>query len=111
MAFASPELDAIILAAGGAIPTVALWTEIRDLLQDTYGSVVGSETLPGVTGVNVTIADIGTVDYDIFGFVESGGTVGTIGEITATPVNSTTFRLVNSGSNTTATFKYRIIKR
>ena len=111
MAFSSPQLDAIIAAGAGGIPTTALWQEIKDLIENNYGVVSGNDTLGGVSGTTVTFADIGTVDYDVFYYVATGGTVGSIGEITITIVDSTSFTLVNSGSNTTASFYYRVVPR
>jgi len=113
MAFASPELDAIIAAGAGAIPTTALWTEIKALLADCYGQVVGSVTLAGPTGVTVTFTDINTVDYDVFWWVEyaAGVAPGSTGEIRVQVVGQTSFKVYNSGSDTASKLFYRVVPR
>ena len=113
MAFASPELDAIITAGAGAIPTTALWTEIRALLNSSYGDVVGDVTLAGPAGVAVTFADIGSVDYDVFYWVEydSGVESGSTGEIRIENQGATGFKVYNSGSDTASTLYYKVVLR
>jgi hypothetical protein len=113
MAFVSPELDAIILGGAGAIPTTALWTEIRALIQNAYGMVVGSVTLAGPSGATVTIADLGVVEYDVVYWIEynSGLPAGNIGEIRIEIVSSTSFKVYNSGSDASSVLYYRIVKR
>ena len=113
MAFASPELDAIIAAGAGGIPTTALWTEIRDLINDAYGQVVGSVTLAGPAGVTATFADINTVDYDVFYWVEyaAGVAAGSTGEIRIQIIGKTSFKVYNSGSDTASKLYYRVVPR
>lgn len=113
MAFASPELDAIIAAGAGGIPTTALWTEIKALLADSYGPVVGSVTLAGPAGVTVTFTDINTVDYDVFFWVQyaSGVAPGSTGEIRVEVVGQTSFKVYNSGSDTASKLYYRVVPR
>ena len=113
MAFASPELDAIITAGAAGIPTVALWTEIRTLLNQAFGLVGGSATLGGPSGVTVTIADVNTVLYDVLYFVEyaAGVAPGSTGEIRIEIINSTSFKVYNSGSDTTSKLYFRVVPR
>lgn len=113
MAFASPELDAIIAAGAGAIPTTALWTEIRTLLNHAFGLVGGSVTLGGPAGVTVTITDVNTVLYDVLYFVEyaTGVAPGSTGEIRIQVVSSTSFKVYNSGSDTASKLYYRVVPR
>jgi hypothetical protein len=113
MAFATPELDAMISSGEAAIPTVALWTEIRDLLQGGYGSAVGSVTLGGSAGVTATFDDLNTVDYDVFYFIEYDSDVaaGSTGEIRIDRVSQTSFKVYNTGSDTTSVLHYRVHPR
>lgn len=113
MAFASPELDAIIAAGAGAIPTTALWTEIKTLLNQAFGLVGGSVTLGGPAGATVTIADVNTVLYDVLYFVEYavGVPAGSTGEIRIQVINSTSFKVYNSGSDAASTLHYRVVPR
>lgn len=113
MAFSSPELDAIIAAGAGGIPTTALWTEIKTLLGNSYGAASGSVTLGSIAGVTATFADINTVDYDVFYWVEyaAGVAAGSTGEIRIQIVGKTSFKVYNSGSDTASKLHYRVIPR
>lgn len=113
MAFASPELDAIILEGAGGIPTKALWEEIRGLLTNAYGAAIGSVTLAGNAGVTATFININSVDYDVFYHIEYNPAVpaGSTGEIRIERINQTSFKVYNSGSDTTSVLYYRIQKR
>lgn len=111
--FVSPELDAIIAAGAGAIPTTALWTEIKTLLNQAFGLVGGSVTLGGPAGATVTIADVNTVLYDVLYFVEyaAGVSAGSTGEIKIQVISSTSFKVYNSGSDTVSILHYRVVPR
>ncbi len=113
MAFSSPELDAIIAAGAGGIPTTALWTEIKTLLNQAFGLVDGSVTLGGPSGTTVTIADVNTVLYDVLYFVEYSSDVpeGSTGEIRIQIISKTSFKVYNSGSDTASTLHYRVVPR
>lgn len=113
MAFSSPELDAIIAAGAGGIPTTALWTEIKTLLNNAFGLVGGSVTLAGPSGVTVTITDVNTVLYDVLYFVEyaAGVAPGSTGEIRIQVVSPTSFKVYNSGSDTASKLYYRVVPR
>jgi len=113
MAFTSPELDLIIAAGAGGIPTTALWTEIKTLLNQAFGLVDGSVTLGGQSGVTVTIADVNTVLYDVLYFVEYASDVpeGSTGEIRIQIISKTSFKVYNSGSDTASKLHYRVVPR
>lgn len=113
MAFSSPQLDAIIAAGAGGIPTTALWQEIKALINSNYGDASGSVTLAGSSGATVTFSDLGTVDYDVFYYVEYSAAVqaGSTGEIRIEIVDATSFKVYNSGSDTTSSLYYKVIKR
>ena len=112
MAFTTTQLDAIIAAGAGGIPTTALWQEIKDLLQASYGAVQGSFTLAGPTGYTETFSDIGSVDYDVFYWIEyDSAEIGTTGEIQVEIIDATSFKVYNTGSDTASTFHYRVILR
>lgn len=112
MAVSSPQLDAIIAGGGGAIPTTALWQEIKDLIQGSIGAVVGQETLAGNgSSVTVTFADIGTVDYDVLFSIEYNSLVpaGSTGEIRIEIIDATAFKVYNSGSDAVSKINYRVV--
>ena len=111
MALLTPELDKIIAEGAAAIPTTALWEEIRDLIGSNYGHS-GSITLGSTAGVTVTIPDQNTVEYDVFYFVEkSAAPDGSVGEIRIEQISQTQFKVYNSGSDTTSVLYYRVFKR
>lgn len=113
MAFATPELDAMISTGVSAIPTTPLWEEIKALLLANYGSAVGSVVLNSDTGVTATFADINSVDYDVYYHVEYDPLVaaGSTGEIRIERLGQTSFKVYNTGSDTTSVLFYRIQKR
>ena len=112
MALLTPELDNIIAEGAAAIPTTALWEEIRDLIGSNYGHS-GSVVLGSTGGVTVTIPDQNTVEYDVFFFVEKDPAVpdGSTGEIKIEAVSQTSFKVYNSGSDVTSVLYYRVFKR
>jgi hypothetical protein len=114
MAISTPYLDALISEGVSATPSVEVFEEIRDLLGTVYGNAVGSVTLAGTSaGVAVTIDDLGTVDYDVFYWIEvdSTMTLGQQGEIQIVRDSSTQFTVINSGSDNASTLYYRVFKR
>ena len=111
--FSAPELDAIISAGAGAIPTTALWAEIRTLLNNVYGAAEGSQQLAGPDGAIVTINDVNTVEYDVFFWIEyaEGVPAGSPGEISIAILSQTSFKIYNSGSDTESILHYRVVPR
>lgn len=113
MALETPYLDEIIEVGVGGIPTTELWEEIRDNLGGgggVGGGIHGSVTLGGSAGVTATFTDVGTSAYDILHFVvKSSGDLGAVGEITFEIINSTSFIVYNTGSDTTSTLRYWVV--
>lgn len=114
MALETPYLDEIIEVGVGGIPTTELWEEIRDNLGGggggVSGGVHGSVTLGGSAGVTATFTDVGSASYDILHFVVKGsGDLGAVGEITFEIIDSTSFVVYNTGSDTTSTLRYWVV--
>ena len=113
MTIETPYLDEIIEVGEGGIPTTELWEEIRDNLGGgggVSGGVHGAVTLGGSAGVTATFTDVGTAAYDILHFVVKGsGDLGAVGEITFEIVNSTSFIVYNTGSDTTSVLRYWVV--
>lgn len=76
------------------------------VLPATEASVRGSVTLAGSAGVTATIADMTTTDYDVLYWLEKGTDTGATGEITIEIISSTSFKVYNSGSDTSSTLHF-----
>lgn len=112
MAIETPYLDEIIAVGPGGIPTTELWEEIKDNLGGsggTSGGVRGAVTLNSTDGVVATFADQGTSAYDILYSVIHSANAGMVGEITFEIIDSTSFRVYNTGSDTTSTLRYWLV--
>ena len=114
MAISTPYLDDLITEGVSATIPVEVFEEIRAALNMTYGAEAGSVTLAGDdVGVAVTIDDLGTVDYDVFYWIEVDDTMtlGQQGEISIIRDSSTQFTVKNSGSDNASKLYYRVFKR
>lgn len=113
MTIETPFLDEIIEVGEGGIPTTELWEEIRDNLGGgggVSGGVHGSVTLGGSAGVTATFTDVGSASYDILHFVVKGsGELGAVGEISFEIIDSASFTVYNTGSDTTSTLRYWVV--
>jgi hypothetical protein len=109
----TPYLDEIIEVGEGGIPTTELWEEIRDNLGGGGGGTStgakGSVTLNSTDGVVATFSDQGTTGYDILFSVLHSATAGAVGEVTFEIIDATSFRVYNTGSDTTSTLRYWVV--